>query len=219
MRFSIRSVTASIVAVLIGRFSQAFLQAGHDLGAVERFAPAVFFHDGRHGFFDPFIGGIAALAGQAFAAAADDFAFLGHPRIDDFVLNIVAEGTLHLAIVLVKRETYRRHERWENGCTMLSPAARTSASGPVDPADAEHAIDQVDDFPHVCFPHAAGRDNGTADPDTAGDSRGLFVIGTAFLLTIMPAASRAASASLPVIPLLVRLTSIKWVSVPPDTIL
>src|SRR5256885_12266840 len=42
--------------------------------------------------------------------------------------------------------------------------------------------------------------------------------GIAFLLTVMPASSSAASASLPVIPFVVTSTSIRWVSVPPDTI-
>ena len=43
-------------------------------------------------------------------------------------------------------------------------------------------------------------------------------LGIVFLLHVMLAASRSFSTSLPVFPLLKRLTSIRWLSVPPDTI-
>ena len=49
---------------------------------------------------------------------------------------------------------------------------------------------------------------------TNGD---LVSCGTEFLLTVMPAASRAVSASLPVKSLLVRSISRRWLSVPPET--
>ena len=42
--------------------------------------------------------------------------------------------------------------------------------------------------------------------------------GIAFLLTVMPTSSRSASASLPVTPSGVTSTSIRWLSVPPETI-
>src|SRR5262249_55480898 len=48
---------------------------------------------------------------------------------------------------------------------------------------------------------------------------GFSSYGTAFLFTMMPAASSAASASLPVMPLFVRFTNMRCVSVPPDTML
>ena len=42
--------------------------------------------------------------------------------------------------------------------------------------------------------------------------------GTVFLLRVMPTSSRVSWAFLPVTPLLVRSTSIKWLSVPPEII-
>ena len=41
--------------------------------------------------------------------------------------------------------------------------------------------------------------------------------GMAFLLTVMPTSSRRCSASLPVTPRGVTSTSMRWLSVPPDT--
>ena len=50
-------------------------------------------------------------------------------------------------------------------------------------------------------------------------TNGLFVLnGIAFLLTVIAARSSAVAASLPVTPAAVRSTSIRWLSVPPDTI-
>jgi hypothetical protein len=47
---------------------------------------------------------------------------------------------------------------------------------------------------------------------------GLFVSkGIVFLLTVIPASSRAFSATFPVMPFENTSTSIRWVSVPPDT--
>ena len=48
---------------------------------------------------------------------------------------------------------------------------------------------------------------------------GLSSKGTAFLFTVIPDKSRAASASLPVISLFRKSTSMRWLSVPPETIL
>ncbi|MNR11682.1 hypothetical protein D3C85_1279920 [compost metagenome] len=52
-------------------------------------------------------------------------------------------------------------------------------------------------------------------PEVTNGDCGSF--GTAFLFTVMPARPRAASASLPVLPCLIRLTRNRWLSVPPET--
>lgn len=72
-----------------------FLHSGEDLGAVERLASAVFFHDDGQNFLDAFVGGVAAFTAKTLAPAADDLAFLGHARIDDFVFEFITERTFH----------------------------------------------------------------------------------------------------------------------------
>ena len=52
-------------------------------------------------------------------------------------------------------------------------------------------------------------------PDGSSGLRGSN--GIMFLFTVIPAASRACSAALPVTPFAVTSTSIRWLSVPPET--
>src|SRR5581483_3009632 len=71
-------------------------QAVQHLLPLEFLAAPVFLHHHVRDFVDALIGGEALLALQAFAAAANRFAFFAFARIDDFVVFMAAEGTLHL---------------------------------------------------------------------------------------------------------------------------
>jgi len=70
-------------------------QSGQDLAPLERLAGAVLLDhpDGR--FLDPFVGGVAATAREAFAAAADGKSVGAGPGVDHAVVIRLAERALH----------------------------------------------------------------------------------------------------------------------------
>ena len=72
-----------------------FFQADENLIAVKRLAATVLLHDNGKNFLDSLVSGIAAFTTKALPAATNDFAFLGHTRIDDLVFKFIAEGTFH----------------------------------------------------------------------------------------------------------------------------
>ena len=63
--------------------------------AVETLAAAVFFDDHVRDFVDALVGGEAAIAALAFAAAADGVSFFAFARVDDAILPEAAIGTFH----------------------------------------------------------------------------------------------------------------------------
>ena len=67
--------------MLTGRFSQAFSRPPEHLLAVELLAPAVLLDHHVRNFVDSLVGGVAAGALQALAAAANGIAFLALPGI------------------------------------------------------------------------------------------------------------------------------------------
>src|SRR5262249_22325138 len=70
-------------------------QAGHDLVAVERFAPAILFDDHVGNFVDPLVAGEPSLAFQAFAASANGISFARFARINNSIFEVSAEWALH----------------------------------------------------------------------------------------------------------------------------
>ena len=70
-------------------------QPGQDLLAVELLPPAVLFDHHVGYVVDPLVSSEPALAGQAFAAAADGIAPGGLPGVHDFVFHVIAKWTLH----------------------------------------------------------------------------------------------------------------------------
>jgi hypothetical protein len=68
------------------------MQPGQDLAAVKDLPPPVFFDDQGQSLFHPFIGRKTTLAMGAFPAATDDVAIFAHPRINNPVVNMLAEG-------------------------------------------------------------------------------------------------------------------------------
>ena len=76
-------------------FFTGFLEARENLRTVKGLTATVFLHDNWKNFFDTFVGRIATLTPKAFATATNNFAFLGHTRIDHLVFEFIAEGTFH----------------------------------------------------------------------------------------------------------------------------
>jgi hypothetical protein len=80
-----------------GTFVTRFLDAGENAVAIEGNAGAVFLDDlEAHGFFDAFVGGVAAFAVLAHPPATDGLSVFDGAGIDDavFIINM-AEGTTH----------------------------------------------------------------------------------------------------------------------------
>lgn len=78
-------------------FAAGGLDAPHDVFAAERLPRAVALDDGKAGgLFDAFVGGEAAGATEAFAAAADDAAGFAGAAVDDFVVIDVAIRAEHV---------------------------------------------------------------------------------------------------------------------------
>mgnify|MGYP003344798656 CR=1 FL=1 len=71
-------------------------EAFEDFLALEFFAAAVAFDDHEGDVIAAFVGGEAALAFEALAAAADDIAFLAFAGVDDFVFSMSAKRTGHV---------------------------------------------------------------------------------------------------------------------------
>src|SRR5262247_973704 len=61
-------------------FLAGLLETGENLIAIEGLPSSVLLHHHGKNFFDAFIGGIATLAAEAFASAANNLAFLRHAR-------------------------------------------------------------------------------------------------------------------------------------------
>src|SRR5436190_10604815 len=70
-------------------------QAADQLLALEPLAGAVLLHDHVRDFVDPFVAREAFAAFEALASPADDLAFLGLARVDDFVAQVSAVRALH----------------------------------------------------------------------------------------------------------------------------
>ena len=68
---------------------------GAELGVGEVFVAAVALDDGEDGFDDFFVGGVAVAAGDADAAAADDFAVADGAGVDDLVVGLGTLGAAH----------------------------------------------------------------------------------------------------------------------------
>src|SRR5262249_31686698 len=68
---------------------------GPQLLAIELFPAAVLLGDVKRHVLDVLVGRVAAAALQALAAPADELAVPSDPRIDDAVLGVTAERTLH----------------------------------------------------------------------------------------------------------------------------
>ena len=77
-----------------GAFVAGFFDTETDFFAVEGNASAIFFDDTNGRFFDPFVGGEATFAAEAFSAAADGKILAG-ARIDDFGFVVSAVRTTH----------------------------------------------------------------------------------------------------------------------------
>src|SRR5437868_9677222 len=65
-----------------GPLAAGQFQAGDDFLPVEGLAAAVLLHHHGKDLLDPFVGGEAALAAEAFAPAADHGPLVGKPRVD-----------------------------------------------------------------------------------------------------------------------------------------
>ena len=76
-------------------FFAGLLEAGENFCTVERLPAAVLLHHHGKDFLDTFVGGVATLAAETFAAAANHLAFLRHARVDDLVFEFIAERTFH----------------------------------------------------------------------------------------------------------------------------
>src|SRR5947209_6512475 len=194
-------------------FLTGFLQAGQHLGPVEGLSPPVFLDDHGEHFVDPLIGGEPPLAPQALPAPADGLAFFRHPRVHDLVFNVATKRASHRRPPFPyryalktgnfphkarMRERTRRRTVWSCGFdrTLSMASAISSIS--------------FSRMPRVVT-------IGVPSRMPLAMAGGFSPNGIAFLLTVMPASSSAASASLPVIPFVVTPTSIRGVSVPPDT--
>src|SRR5881296_57147 len=198
-----------------GTFLTGLFQAGQHFGPVEGLPPPVFFDDHGENFLNPLVGGEPPLATQALPAPADGLAFFRHPRVHDLVFNVATKRASHrrppspyrysakignFPHKARMRERTRRCTVWSCGCdrTLAMASAISSIS--------------FARMPRVVT-------IGVPSRMPLAMAGGLSSNGIAFLLTVMPASSSAASASLPVIPLdFATSTSIRWVSVPPDTI-
>src|SRR5271157_297722 len=100
-----------------GAFFAGAEQAAEHLLAVEALAAAVFLDHHVGDFVDALVGGEAAIAALALAAAADGIGLLALPRVDDPVLTETAIGTFHLRAIL-------RH-----GCANCPCRAQAGAQG------------------------------------------------------------------------------------------
>src|SRR5258708_6807952 len=78
--------------------------SGQDLLALKLFPASVFLHHHVGDFVDALVGGEALLAFQAFAAAANRFAFLAFARIDHLVVFEPAKRTFHCERVFPLRK-------------------------------------------------------------------------------------------------------------------
>ncbi len=91
-----------------GAFFAGAEQAAQDLLPVEALAAAVFFHDHVGDFVDALVGGEAAIAALALAAAADGVGLFALARVDDAVLPEAAIGTLHMLTAILRHRRPRR---------------------------------------------------------------------------------------------------------------
>ena len=83
-----------------GAFFAGAEQAAEDLLAVESLAAAVFLDHHVGDFVDALVGGEAAVAALALAAAADGVGLLAFARVDDAILPETAIGTFHATWIL-----------------------------------------------------------------------------------------------------------------------
>src|SRR5262249_45259025 len=164
----------------------------------------VLLHQARHLEIDPFIGGEALLALHALPAAADRVRLEARPRVDDLGIVRTAEGTLH---AYTGNCAQRALTCSATRMTFFSSAGRPSTSAMRWASGVACGVPN----PRVVI---AGEPMRTPLV-TAGFSGSL---GIAFLFTVMCARPSAASASLPVMPLLRRSTRNMWQSVRPETI-
>src|SRR5262249_33499780 len=75
------------------------LDAGTQLGPVERLEGARPFAHLQADVFDALVGGVPPPARETFAPAPNRRAFVGHARVDDLVVVRTAEGTAHVFTV------------------------------------------------------------------------------------------------------------------------
>src|SRR5947209_3087963 len=195
-------------------FLTGFLQAGQHLGPVEGFPPPVFLDDHGEHFLDPLVGGEPPLAPQALPAPADGLAFLRHPRVHDLIFNVATERASHRR----PPSPYRYFAKTGNFPHKARMRERTSRRT-VWSCGCERTLSMASAISSISFSRMPRVVTiGVPSLMPLAMAGGFSSNGIAFLLTVMPASSSAASASLPVIPFVVTSTSIRWVSVPPDTI-
>src|SRR5436309_10446167 len=121
------------------------LEASQNLRPIERLPPPILLHHHGETLFDPLIRGVPALAREAFAAAADDLALLAHPRIHDFILDLVAERAFHRTVSF---SDYRRVVGVEDRKT-TAEGFRLLADFPLHARvlrPLEHSVNQRDDL-------------------------------------------------------------------------
>src|SRR6185503_208233 len=186
-------------------FPQREHHAAHQLVAVEVGAAAVLLHQPRHLQVDALIGSEALGALHALSAAADRVRLEARPGVDDLGVVRAAERAFHAY-------TGKRAQSALTACAtrsrLASSAGRSRTSATRCASSSACGLPK----PRVVM---AGEPMRTPLV-TAGFSGSL---GMAFLFTVMCARPSAASASLPVMPLLRKSTRNMWQSVRPETIL
>jgi len=92
-------------------FLTGALEPVDDLDPVVALASTVFLDHHRHHFLDPLVGCKAPIAAGAFPPAPNHIAVLAQARIDDAIIRLVTERTLHTAYltcgVIIDRQTAR----------------------------------------------------------------------------------------------------------------
>src|SRR4030095_5687935 len=81
-------------------FFARFQQPRNQLLAFEALARAILLDHHVRDLVDPLIAGESASAVEAFATAANHFAFLAFARIDDLIAQMAAKPAFHLRVLL-----------------------------------------------------------------------------------------------------------------------
>src|SRR5688572_17202112 len=102
------------------------LDAGGELVAVERLALPRPLHDHQRDLLEPLVGRPPAAADEALAPAADRRAVLGQPRVDDLVVDSLAERAPHDSTVTGTRPL--PHDTSPQDTSRRPPARRPRAS-------------------------------------------------------------------------------------------